>query len=222
MLIVYKITNTINGKCYVGMSRQTLNQRWSNHLQNYRSSKRGSRLYAALSKYGPDAFTREIIAYASSEDELRSLETSYIIQFDSYNNGYNCNLGGAGFLVFPEHIKRKISEAQKGKIIPAESRQRMSLAKQGDSRCADHFGAHTSKGNANPRARAFLIRFPDDSEHTIVGLREFCRQHKIAHCKLSSRGKTKGYALLKRFNDYPEREYAQAGGNGGSPVVVLD
>ena len=223
MFIVYRIANRINGKCYIGISSRALNVRWSEHLERHRQGvRKGNRLYAALSKYGPEAFDREVIATAETEAEIRRLETVYIVKFNSYHKGYNCNLGGNGFLEFPEHIKRKISEAQKGKVISPEAREKMSRAKMGDKSCAANFGAHTQKGKANPRAGRYLIKFPDGSEHQISGILEFCRQHNIAYCKLSSRGKTKGYVLLKRFNDYPEREYTQAGGNGGSPVAVQD
>lgn len=221
MFSVYKITNKINGKSYIGISSREPIMRWSEHLVRYRQGRRGgNRLYDALSKYGPNAFSLETVATASTELEIRKLETFYITKFDTYHNGYNCNLGGVGFLKFPKHIVRKISEAQKGKIISAETKAKMSLAKLGDKRCAEHFGEHLSKGGNNPRARWFLIRFPDGTEHKICGLREFCRLHEIAHSKLSAKGRTKGYMLLKRLNDYPEMEYSQAAGNGGSPVAV--
>jgi len=202
MYLVYKITNSINGKCYIGISGRRVNVRWLEHLERTRQGKRtGNRLYAALAKYGPDKFRVEVIAYAFSEEEARTLETYYIKKFNSFKRGYNCNLGGHGFLKFPEHIKRKISEAQKGKIISPETREKMSLAKRGDARCALHFGAHTAKGAENPRAGKFLFKFPDGTEHVIVGLRAFCRERGLHMAHLSARRKSKGYMLLKRFND---------------------
>ena len=218
MFIVYKLTNSINGKSYIGISSRKLDARWSEHLERHRQGKRpDNRLYAALAKYGPKAFRREVIARASTEEEVRRLETHYILKFDTYRKGYNCNLGGHGFLKFPEHIRIKIGLAQKGKIISAETRAKMSKAKLGDPRCATHFGEHTQKGAANPRSREFLIRFPDGTERRIKGLRAFCREHKLHLAHMNARGKSKGYALLKRFNGQSESSYTQAGGNGGGP-----
>lgn len=200
--IVYKLTNRINGKCYIGISSRSLAARWSEHLERHRQGGRpNNRLYAALDKYGPDAFQREVIARASSEDEVRKLETHYIKKFDSFKKGYNCNLGGNGFLKFPEHIKRKISEAQKGKVISLESREKMSQAKLGDKRCANNFGAHTGKGKANPRAGKYLFQFPDGSKHGVIGLRAFCRERNLHMAHINARGHSKGYRLLERFND---------------------
>lgn len=181
-----------------------------------------NRLYAALAEYGSHEFDREVLARASSQEEAERLEAKYIADYDTYENGYNCNLGGAGFLKFPEHIKRKISESQKGKVMSSEARAKMSAAKIGDSRCADHFGDYTKKGSDNPKAKSYLLQFPDGTQHVIKGLHDFCKRNHLHEAHLRSRGKSKGYMLLKRFNDHPEREYTQAGGNGGHPVKTQD
>lgn len=220
MYIVYKLTNRVTKMSYIGMTSRSLGARWHEHLKRCREGARPeNRLYAALAEYGSQAFDHEVLDRISSREEAEKLEAEYIAKFDTYENGYNCNLGGSGFLVFPEHIKRKISEAQKGKIISPESRERMSQAKIGDSRCAAHFGDFTKKGSENPRAKSYLLQFPDGSQHVIKGLHDFCKRNYLHEAHLRSRGKSKGYVLLKRFNDHPEREYAQAGGNGGRPTL---
>jgi len=205
MFIVYKLTNNAIGKSYIGISGRDLDLRWSEHLSRMRSGKRDSRLHVALAKYGPDFFRREVIDSADSEEAVRALETKYIEKYDTYRRGYNCNLGGCGFLDFPDEIKRKMSAAQKGKIIPIETREKMSRAKLGKSSCAINFGSHTERGSANPRASLYVIRFPDGTEHTVVGIREFCRRNCLSYCKLSSRGFTKGYVVLKRFNGHSRK-----------------
>jgi group I intron endonuclease len=217
---VYKLTNTVTGKSYIGLTTVGLQERWIAHQSRARLGVRKSRIYVALAKFGTGAFRREVLAETVDREEGERLEAHFIGIHDTYRNGYNSNLGGTGFFEFPEEIRRKISEAQKGKIISAESRARMSLAKLGDKRCADHFGDFTAKGSGNPKAKSFLIQFPDGSENIITGLREFCRQHKLTQCKLSSKGRTKGYVILKRFNDHPAREYGQAAGKGEAPPAL--
>jgi hypothetical protein len=142
-----------------------------------------------------------VIDRTYSEDKVRELEKIYITEYNSYNKGYNSNLGGNGHLKFPESIRKKISEAQIGKIVSEDTKRKMSLAKTGDKRCAKNFGKHTQKGAKNPRAKSYLIRFPDGSEHMVSGLLAFCRDHKLTRYKLTKNGKTKGYELLSRFND---------------------
>ncbi len=222
MNTVYKITNTKNSKCYIGITSRTVDERWQEHLSRHRCNLRNNRLYAAIRKYGTDSFIIESLHSSDSEDEIRKLEDLYIRKFDSYENGYNCNYGGHGFLHIPDDIKIKIGESQKGKIISMEARKKMSSAKQGDSRCAIHFGNYTNKGSDNPKAFWFLIGLPTGTKQIIRGLREFCRDNHISQCLMSHRGKTKGFFLLKRFTDHPEREYVQADGSGAHPIKGED
>jgi group I intron endonuclease len=218
--IVYKLTNALNGKSYIGISSRAMCDRWAEHMQRAREGSRNSRLYSAIRKYGPENFRKEILAGAETEAEIRQLETDFIHKFDTYETGYNSNLGGHGFLIFPDHIKVKIGLAQKGKIITPLMKARMSAAKLGDSRCAVNFGLHTQKGHVNPRSRSFLFRFPDGSEHVIRGMREFCRANSLHPAHITQRGHSKGFVLLERLNDHPEREYGQAAGKSGGPETV--
>jgi len=220
MYSVYEITNKINGKKYIGITSKTIEERFQEHLSRARCGQRGNRLYVAMRKYGCENFTVEMVIQVSDENEVRELEGHFINKCDSYKNGYNCNLGGHGFLHVPEEIKKKISAAQKGKIISLESRRKMSEAKLGDKSCAKHFGEYTQKGRNNPKSKFYMIQFPDGHVEQINGLRAFCRENQLAHCKLSARGRTKGFILLDRLNDYPEREYAQASGSARIPKRV--
>lgn len=199
--LVYKLTNTTNGKAYIGITSRDESFRWSEHKVRAKQGVRNSRLYDAIRKYGPDAFNREVIAEASTEEELRDLERRYIQEFNTYEAGYNSNLGGHGHLHFPEHIRIKIGLAQKGKVISLEARKKMSLAKLGDSKCAKQFGEHTQKGNLNPKSKSYRVQFPDGIEHVIKGLRAFCRDRGLNFPHLHARGRTKGYVLLGRLND---------------------
>jgi hypothetical protein len=61
------------------------------------------------------------------------------------------------------------------------------------------------------------VRFPDGHIEFVCGIRQFCRDHNLLHCHFIARGKTKGFVLLERFTDHPEREYTQASGNGAHP-----
>jgi len=219
MYYVYRLLNKANQKSYIGITSRTVKERWLEHVSRIKSG-RNSRIYAALRKYGQDGFEVITLEETSSEDEVRKLEEDYIKLYDSYSNGYNCNYGGCGTLCFSDEIRKKISKAQIGKVISLETRKKMSEAKLGDTRCAKHFGEHTSKGGKNPRSKYFLIGLPDGTEKAIQGIREFCRDNNLQYAKLSSKGKTKGFSILRRFIDYPEMEYTQVSGNGAYPSGV--
>lgn len=222
MYSVYEITNMVNGKKYIGITSRSIEERFQEHISRAKAGMRNNRLYIAMRKYGIKSFVVRNIMQTTGEDEVRELETKYINKCDSYKNGYNCNLGGHGFLTFPDEIKKKISAGQIGKVISMEARAKMSTAKIGDSSCSKHFGKYIMKGKNSPLSKFYLIQFPDGHKEVIRGLRAFCRANNLMHCKMSAHGKTKGFVLLERFNDYPEREYGQAAGSAHLPVKVED
>jgi len=92
-MLVYTATNTENGRVYVGSTKHSVESRMKDHLQK---SKDGSVIYfhQEIATYGPEFFIWEQIDTASSSDELAELEKKYIMEFDSYNNGYNSDSGG--------------------------------------------------------------------------------------------------------------------------------
>lgn len=200
-ILVYKLTCSVSGKSYVGITARALDTRWLEHCARARQGIRNSRLCDAMRKYGMDAFSREVIATADTEDEARSLETHFIKTLQTYENGYNANEGGHGHLHFPEHIKEKIRASNLGKKRSSETRAKMSAAKLGKPECAGNFGAHTQKGSNNPRAASWIMKFPDGSENTITGLRAFCRATGAHIRHLKDRGHSKGYVLIKRLAD---------------------
>lgn len=101
MYYIYKITNLINLKVYIGLTTQTVEVRWLQHVSGSKNAKGG--IDAAIKKYGPQNFIIEQIDTASSIDELNKKEIYYIAYYHSWvhdpeSNGYNITLGGGGIL----------------------------------------------------------------------------------------------------------------------------
>lgn len=97
MIGVYKITNKINNKCYIGISFN-IEQRWKSHIKYAFSNKNNepyynNKLYNALRKYGVDNFNFEIIEECE-KDKLKEREIYWISYYNSYKNGYNLTIGG--------------------------------------------------------------------------------------------------------------------------------
>ena len=92
MFTVYKITNKINNKCYIGSSIK-VQKRWYQHINaacNPNNPHYDYPLYRAFRKYGIKNFSFEIIKDDfNSSKEMIDYEKEMIIFFDSYNNGYN-------------------------------------------------------------------------------------------------------------------------------------
>jgi group I intron endonuclease len=92
---IYTITNTVNGKKYVGQAVDYKN-RWRSHRSNLKKGTHGNKyLQNSYNKYGAEAFEYRVIAVVDIE-LLDESEITFIKQFDSYNNGYNLTLGGGG------------------------------------------------------------------------------------------------------------------------------
>jgi group I intron endonuclease len=113
-MLVYKITNTVNGHAYVGITQCELRKRWREHLCAARTNKM-QRLYRAMRKYGIENFTVEELCQAADDQELKALERKYIAELNTYagnGNGYNLTDGGDGPLRFSILTGEKIYNAK--------------------------------------------------------------------------------------------------------------
>jgi len=116
MAIVYKITNTVNNKCYIGYTKKSVTGRWNQHL--HRSSKNlNVKFDNALRKYDISDWKVEVLEENLSVEESKIKERFYINLFDSYNFGYNSTLGGDGNngIIMSEESNKKRSQALQGK-----------------------------------------------------------------------------------------------------------
>jgi group I intron endonuclease len=130
-MLIYLITNKVNGKIYVGQTRKTIEKRWRGHVLAARAGA-SLHLYNAIRKYGPDNFEVQEIASAVSLDELNQLEMDYIKKLRAANRrvGYNMTMGGGGGVPTLE-VRRKISKANTGRKASDQTRQRLSLSHKG-------------------------------------------------------------------------------------------
>lgn len=100
MAYIYKITNIINQKVYIGKTEQiNPDNRWKEHMHDYTRRRNEKRpLYSAMKKYGVENFSFEILEETDIPEER---EVYYINKYRSYVgfkdcNGYNATLGGDG------------------------------------------------------------------------------------------------------------------------------
>lgn len=125
--IIYKITNLINNKIYIGQTVHTLQERWMGHVWDAKNKSYTNRpLLNAILKYGEDNFTIEPVEECYSKEELDAREIYWIDKLNTRdrNIGYNVSKGGdrgAGGPNFKGHhhseeTRKKMSESRKGKL----------------------------------------------------------------------------------------------------------
>lgn len=138
-MTIYKITNTITNKAYIGQTTQSLTERFWQHCHRSPSQSDRSAIHNAIKKHGKDNFTIEVLATAKSIDELNKLEIQYIKQLNTLSpTGYNLLKGGDNKECHPETkekisktlkgrpIKNRMNGAPKGRPVSAERRARIS------------------------------------------------------------------------------------------------
>nr|DAI09432.1 MAG TPA: intron associated endonuclease [Caudoviricetes sp.] len=99
---IYKATNKINGKSYVGQTCDFHSRVWQ-HQRCY--EKEDCDFHRAIKEFGFDNFSWEIIETCESEDGACELEKYYIEKFNTYRDGYNMTKGGKGT---PYHNARAV------------------------------------------------------------------------------------------------------------------
>ena len=152
LMIIYKITNKLNNKVYIGQTTRDIQVRFDEHMRDQTSS---DYFHTAVRKYGKDSFLVEQIDTANTLEELNEKEIYWINHFRSFIgfddcNGYNSSLGGTDNPMFSKNIKEKhdkkmrtsnvrsrISETMKRKVannelFTEEHRKNLSNAMMGN------------------------------------------------------------------------------------------
>lgn len=126
-MIIYKTTNLINGKFYVGKDVKNNN--------SYLGS--GKILKQAIEKYGIENFEKEILEYCSSIEELEEREKFWIRELNAIEQGYNLTEGGTGGDTWTNsdienHWNMGKSPWNKGKIgvYTSQTREKISESKK--------------------------------------------------------------------------------------------
>jgi group I intron endonuclease len=113
-MVVYKITNMINNKIYIGKTKR-LRVRWLQHCKSHSHCKAIS---SAIQKYGAEAFKLETVFEHTCPIIVSHKERVLIKELNTMSpNGYNLTKGGEGAPHTAES-KRKLSEAHKGAKNP--------------------------------------------------------------------------------------------------------
>lgn len=124
LMIIYKITNMINNKVYIGQTIHTLEHRKSRHIECVNTGV-DRHLYNAMRKYGVENFVFEEIDHADNIDDLNYLESYYITKYDSVRKGYNMGYGGDNNVMFSDVVKSKHDAVMRSDEVRSKISQSM-------------------------------------------------------------------------------------------------
>lgn len=122
---IYVLVNTVNGKLYIGQTKQYYQKRWQDHKDQSKKSRH--LISRAIKKYGFENFQKYVIYQTDEVDDKNKLidildfyEKKYIDQFNTTDHtiGYNVSTGGNGPCGYhlTKEQRKKISDTHKGKF----------------------------------------------------------------------------------------------------------
>lgn len=134
--IIYKITNIINNKIYIGQTYQSLNKRFKDHIKRVKHHAPCS-IHRAMLKYGVCNFTIDAICYCHSKEDADDNEKRLIAEYASMDKriGYNMTSGGEGSL---------------NRSPGPDTRMKLRLANLGKKQSEEQRAKYDRKGINNP------------------------------------------------------------------------
>jgi group I intron endonuclease len=172
-MIIYKATNSTNGKSYIGQTVRSLKQRSYCHKLD---SHNGSTTYFhnAIRKYGFDCFSWEVLCICETKQEMDEMEFHYIKQYKTYyypnKSGYNLTFGGDGNSLFGDR------NGMFDKNHTETSIEKMSENRKGLATGTDN-GTVTGAG-------LYLITYPDGHKEEIRNLRGWLRSKDMESSRM--------------------------------------
>lgn len=160
-MFIYKITNIVNNKVYIGQSIRPIQKRFERHINDATNNILDTHFARAIRKYGKDNFIISLLDTANNQDELNKKEQYWIRFYDSVNCGYNetdatNKCGGNTYQskteVELEEIAEKIRESKIGSNNPNANaikcfnvNTKEELNFDTVKECRDYFGEQTHR-----------------------------------------------------------------------------
>jgi group I intron endonuclease len=206
--IIYKATNLINGKIYIGKTIQKFVRRKNNHIRHASNNLDNFYFHNAIRKYGIENFKWEIIYECNDGLLLNLMETMKIIINHSHvsEGGYNMTWGGDGQFgrICSDETKRNISKKLKGRKLTDEHRIKVIEGLKGRK-----MTEYNKKRLFDVKLKSYIIEVISTGKIYYVNnsLKEFCKNHPeynanykgLSACARNKQRKHKG--LMCRYNN---------------------
>ena len=168
MYIVYCHTNKIDGKRYVGITKNKPEKRWKNG-KGYRHN---SYFYSAIQKYGWEEFYHEILFTGLVKEEAEKKEIELISKWNLTDRRFGYNIEGGGNLnkKVSERTKKLLSKITK-KQMTEEAKRHLSLCAIKQFECKGHpcLGKKCSEHTKNKLSKALNFRKKKIGQYDLEG-----------------------------------------------------
>jgi group I intron endonuclease len=215
-MVIYKITNLINGKLYIGQTTTTIEKRFKQHIYKYSTnSKYKTIINQAIKKYGKENFQIEIIDVGADINELNLKEKKWIVELNTIMpHGYNMTTGGDRY-VMSEETKEKLRKSSTGKKVSDETRKKQSKSHMGHVVKEEtkekirrfYKGKKQSKDLVEKRIAAmgkiYTMIDPNGNVVRFKNLSKFCLINGLSKSKmcLVNQGKRNHHKNWKKYNE---------------------
>lgn len=214
MRIIYKVTNKINGKIYIGQTHLSLAKRKWLHNKSA-SDNINTVFYKALRKYGIDNFRWEILCYCKEDKDLNKKEILNIQTLKTLiPNGYNMTEGGENRSgknnpMYNRRQSQKCKDINRkmrlGKNLSIVIRNKISEGLRG-KRCSEYskkVNAERLKGDNNIAIKyLWYVLTPDNITEKVKCFKEWCQKNNLNYDSMRNNlpryGHSNGYKLIKK------------------------
>ncbi len=205
-MFIYKITNILNNKIYVGQTTKSIESRWKGHINTMKVCPNKNHLYLSMLKHGLSNFKIEVLEECLTRCELNFLERYYIKFYNSVNNkyGYNRSEGGQYNSLSHDGRQRLIDVNKKLWSNPEYKQMMIQKLKDSQKHVVRPYPKHLFSAEVREKALKNSIgKNPKGEEHRnykkgfMTGLK-FTQSHK---CKISKAliGNTNGKFKAKKI-----------------------
>lgn len=199
---IYKITNIINNKVYIGFTSKSINNRFNTHIGRITNPK--TALHYAMAKYGINNFIIEAIYQSLDKEHTKNvMEGYFIIESQSHVDngyGYNMSYGGDGVVNPCKLTRHKQGSANRGKKRGPRSvatKKLIGLANSKKTRTQaekDHLrkintGKKQSAITKLKHSKEWLVISPNGAQQRLHNLTQFCRDNNLNQGAMAALGR---------------------------------